>query len=136
MLYVSHPVIIPGGRFKEFYYWDSYWIQKGLLVSEMSQTVQGMIENFFEMVMSIGYVPNGGRIYYERSQPPLLIPMVKNFYDYTKNQTFISKNIEIMKQEFQFFMEHRTVNFTLDGKNYTMARYNVDLKGPRPESFR
>lgn len=27
MYYVTHPVIVPGGRFKEFYYWDSYWIQ-------------------------------------------------------------------------------------------------------------
>lgn len=32
---IRNPVIVPGGRFREFYYWDSYWIIRGLLVSEM-----------------------------------------------------------------------------------------------------
>jgi len=39
MIYVPHPFIIPGGRFREFYYWDSYWIVQGLLISHMNQTV-------------------------------------------------------------------------------------------------
>jgi len=28
-------LVIPGGRFKEGYYWDSYWIVKGLIASNM-----------------------------------------------------------------------------------------------------
>lgn len=48
IIYVPHPVIVPGGRFREFYYWDSYWIVKGLLLSEMYNTVKGKIfYNFF-----------------------------------------------------------------------------------------
>lgn len=35
IIYVENPVIVPGGRFREFYYWDSYWILRGLLLSEM-----------------------------------------------------------------------------------------------------
>lgn len=35
IIYVENPVIVPGGRFREFYYWDSYWIVRGLLLSEM-----------------------------------------------------------------------------------------------------
>lgn len=35
IIYVENPVIVPGGRFLEFYYWDSYWIIRGLLMSEM-----------------------------------------------------------------------------------------------------
>lgn len=35
IIHVDHPVIVPGGRFREFYYWDSYWIVRGLLLSEM-----------------------------------------------------------------------------------------------------
>lgn len=41
IIHVPHPVIVPGGRFREFYYWDSYWIVKGLLLSEMYNTVKG-----------------------------------------------------------------------------------------------
>jgi alpha,alpha-trehalase len=25
---LSHPVVIPGARFREAYYWDSYWVIK------------------------------------------------------------------------------------------------------------
>lgn len=42
IIYLDHPVIVPGGRFREVYYWDSYWIMKGLLLSEM-YTVSGKI---------------------------------------------------------------------------------------------
>lgn len=74
MIYVSNGIIVPGGRFREFYYWDSYWIQIGLLHSEMNTTVRGMIDNFLEMVENdkYGFVPNGGRVYYRRSQPRFL----------------------------------------------------------------
>lgn len=61
---VPNGIIIPGGRFKEFYYWDSYWIIEGLLISEMPRTARGMIENLLSMVETYGFVPNGGRVYY------------------------------------------------------------------------
>lgn len=33
LLYVPRNFIIPGGRFREYYYWDAYWIIKGLIAS-------------------------------------------------------------------------------------------------------
>lgn len=35
IFWIENPFIVPGGRFREFYYWDSYWITLGLLRSEM-----------------------------------------------------------------------------------------------------
>ncbi|KPJ04899.1 Trehalase [Papilio xuthus] len=64
IIYVDNPVIVPGGRFREFYYWDSYWIIQGLLLSEMRSTARGMVSNFLDIVDRIGLIPNGGRIYY------------------------------------------------------------------------
>lgn len=61
---VPNGIIIPGGRFKEFYYWDTYWIIEGLLLSDMKDTARGMIENLLYMVDKYGFVPNGGRVYY------------------------------------------------------------------------
>ena len=54
------------GRFREFYYWDTYWIIKALLHCDMSTTVKGILENFLLMVSTYGLVPNGGRIYYTK----------------------------------------------------------------------
>lgn len=45
IIYVENGVIVPGGRFLEFYYWDSYWIIRGLLISEM-QNVSKFLHNF------------------------------------------------------------------------------------------
>lgn len=74
----------------EFYYWDSYWTIEGLLLSEMSGTVRGMLENFMQMVQQFGMVPNGGRVYYSRrSQPPYLTPMVKLYVDNTDDIDFV-----------------------------------------------
>ncbi|MPC88738.1 Trehalase [Portunus trituberculatus] len=89
-IYVPNPVIVPGGRFREFYYWDSYWTIEGLLLSGMNHTVKGMLENFLMMVKTYGMVPNGGRIYYtRRSQPPYLIPMFKLYMDHHFDQDFL-----------------------------------------------
>ena len=38
---MEKPFIVPGGRFREMYYWDSYWTIQGLLVSQMKETVKG-----------------------------------------------------------------------------------------------
>lgn len=136
IIWVPHPVIVPGGRFREFYYWDSYWIIQGLLLSEMHITARGMLENFLYIVDHYGLIPNGGRIYYlQRSQPPLLIPMIKLYFDDTHDLNFVKKNIHIMEKEFNFWItEHsRTVN--IDGVNYTLAAYGDKSQGPRPESY-
>lgn len=137
IIYVPNPVIVPGGRFREFYYWDSYWILKGLLLCEMIDTVRGMVENFLHIVDTYGHIPNGGRIYYlMRSHPPLLLPMVQLYFDHTKDLEFIKQHITVMEKEFQFWMTNRTVKIEKDGKHYTLGRYKESSYGPRPESYR
>ena len=61
LIYLKNPFVVPGGRFREVYYWDSYWTVKGLLLSEMYQTVEGMIENFQFLIRKYGMIPNGSR---------------------------------------------------------------------------
>lgn len=137
IVYVPHPVIVPGGRFREFYYWDSYWIIRGLILSEMFHTVKGMLINFLSVVETFGFIPNGGRIYYAmRSHPPLLIPMMKTYIDATQDVDFLRSNIHILEKEFQFWINNRTVEVEKDSKMYTLARYNEASQGPRPESYR
>lgn len=78
------------------YYWDSYWIVKGLLLSDMTETARGMIENIIYLVNRLGHMPNGNRNYYsQRSQPPLLIQMAAEYLEFTRNATFIKKNLKV-----------------------------------------
>ena len=92
-----------------------------------------MLENFLLMVDSYGLVPNGGRVYYEqRSQPPLLIPMVDSYINATGDIDFLHKNIHLLEKELQFWLENRTVTV----KGHTLCRFNVEFEGPRPESYK
>ncbi|KAH8370512.1 hypothetical protein KR093_003838, partial [Drosophila rubida] len=129
---VPNPVIVPGGRFIEFYYWDSYWIIRGLLQSEMVDTARGMIENFLSIVQRIGFIPNGGRVYYwGRSQPPLLTAMVKSYVDATKDDLFAINALEILEHEFEYFINNNTVQ----AKGHNLVIYRDTSTGPRPESY-
>ncbi|XP_019696678.1 trehalase isoform X2 [Harpegnathos saltator] len=137
IIYVPNPVIVPGGRFREFYYWDSYWIIKGLLLSEMRTTVKGMLDNFVSIVDKLGFIPNGGRVYYKmRSHPPLLIPMVDEYLKSTDDHAWLRENLWLLEKEFDFWMTNRTVTVERDGVNYTLARYYEESSGPRPESYK
>ena len=74
---LPHAYLVPGGRFREVYYWDSYFTMLGLVESGRTDLVKGMLDNFAHLVTVAGHVPNGNRTYYlSRSQPPFLAAMV------------------------------------------------------------
>lgn len=136
-IYVPNPTIVPGGRFREFYYWDSYWVVKGLLLSEMRTTVRGMLENFLAMVKRYGMVPNGGRVYFSRrSQPPFLIPMTQLYIEDTNDLDFLRMNMALLEKEYNFWRKNRTVQVVKNNRRYTMYRYSAQIGKPRPESYR
>jgi alpha,alpha-trehalase len=67
--------VVAGGRFREPYYWDSFWVIEGLLRTGGSFTriALNIIENFLDLVDQIG-----ASVYYlNRSQPPLSTQMVR-----------------------------------------------------------
>lgn len=133
IIYVPNPFIIAGGRFREFYYWDSFWIIKGLIVCEMYQTARGILENFISVIDRFGFIPNGGRIYYlARSHPPLLSGMIKSYVDATHDYSFAIASIDSLVSEFSYFMTNKTVIV----KGHRLARYIDHSNGPRPESYR
>lgn len=63
---LNRTFVVAGGRFREPYYWDSFWIVEGLLRTQGSFTkiALNIIENFLDLVETIGFVPNGARQYY------------------------------------------------------------------------
>ncbi|XP_037534243.1 trehalase [Nematolebias whitei] len=135
-IYTPYPVVVPGGRFRELYYWDSYWVINGLLLSEMTNTTRGMIQNFLYLVNRYGFIPNGGRIYYERrSQPPFLTLMVESYYEATKDKEFLREALPVLEKEYQFWMQTRSVAVKINGSSHVLNRFYVQAGSPRPESY-
>ena len=74
---LPHPYIVPGGRFREIYYWDSYFTMLGLKESGREDMIKNMLDNFVYLIDEIGHIPNGNRTYFiSRSQPPFFAQMV------------------------------------------------------------
>jgi alpha,alpha-trehalase len=135
-IYLPHGFIMPGGRFKEIYYWDTYWIIRGLLISEMFETVKGILENFFEQLDTFGHIPNGTRKYYSRrSQPPFLTSMMSKYVEVTDDMDFLRKNMPALEKELKFFEENRCTLYKHDEKDFQVFFYGADCSGPRPESY-
>lgn len=78
LLPLPHPYVVPGGRFLELYYWDSYFTMLGLPAGGLCGLVHAMTDNFAYLIDTFGHVPNGTRTYYlSRSQPPMFALMVR-----------------------------------------------------------
>ncbi|OQV14359.1 Trehalase [Hypsibius exemplaris] len=142
IIYLPHPFIIPGGRFREIYYWDSFWTIQGLLVSGMAETARGMIRNFIHLVNTVGHIPNGNRVYYmKRSQPPFLALMVEAFVNHkdttpAAGRELIDEALPALVKEHKFWTDNRVATFTYNSKNYTLNIYKGGISEPRPESYR
>jgi len=78
LLPFSHPYVVPGGRFREVYYWDSYFTMLGLEQGGRHALVRDMLANFATLIEHYGHIPNGNRSYYlSRSQPPFFAAMIE-----------------------------------------------------------
>ncbi len=78
LLPLPKPYIVPGGRFTEVYYWDSYFSMLGLAESGKTDLLKNMADNFAWLIERYGHIPNGNRTYYlSRSQPPVFALMVE-----------------------------------------------------------
>ncbi|KAJ0739600.1 putative alpha,alpha-trehalase [Helianthus annuus] len=138
LLPLKHPVVIPGSRFQEVYYWDSYWIIRGLMVSKMYETAKGMVLNLIEFVDTYGYVLNGARAYYtNRSQPPLLSSMVIEVYKRTNDIDLVKKALPALIKEHKFWNSgiHNVTIEDDQGTTHNLSRYYAMWDQPRPESF-
>ncbi|EFO17808.2 trehalase [Loa loa] len=137
ILPVSNAFIVPGGSFQIYFYWDSYWINKGLLFSNMSTTVRQILENLASVVRFHGFIPNSGSVQLSRrSHPPLFTQMIADYYGATGNKTFLKEMTPWMVQEMLWWAENRALDVNLpSGRKYRMYQYRALSSCPRPENY-
>lgn len=140
----NYPMIVPGGRYRESYYWDSWWIVRGLLVCDMHETALYEINNLLDDIANFGFVPNGGRIYYiDRSQPPVLSEMILNYFEYmyakfgltSSLETFMINAYASLQTEYGWWMNPSNGHTHVMPSGATLNRYHSNYTDPRPESY-
>ena len=103
------------GIYSDFYYWDLYFINKGLLLSKMPEQVENNIKDMVYFVNTLGYVPNSNVSYMRnRTQPPVLTLCVWDLYQYTQDKNIIHKYIDSLIKEHDFFQTRRMTNIGLN----------------------
>ncbi|PAA85041.1 hypothetical protein BOX15_Mlig022144g1 [Macrostomum lignano] len=135
----SNWFIVPGGRFRELFYWDTYWTMQGLAVSGMHSTMKSILNIMLAFVTQLGYIPNCNRVYcLNRSQPPMLCLMFETYLKATNDMAFLRENYHLLEREYDWWMSERTSTVVIDYKySYAMNHYgSTESSRPRPESYR
>src|SRR5579859_794301 len=143
LLTLPYPYVVPGGRFREMYYWDSYFTMLGLMQSGRRDLAEDMVRDFAYLIDTYGHVPNGARTYYlSRSQPPFFFEMVGLLSADDPAASF-GRYLPQLRREYAFWMRgaselHRgSAQFRVvmldDGS--TLNRFWDDEDTPRDESY-
>ena len=138
---LPHAYIVPGGRFREVYYWDSYFTMLGLMESGEFELVENILDNFANLIETVGHIPNGNRSYYiTRSQPPFFAQMVA-LYAAEKGDRVYETYKGALRKEYEFWMkgsleDEVAVNHTVKLAVGVLNRYYDQGNSPRQESYR
>ncbi len=136
--------VVPGGRFKEIYYWDSYFTLEGLLIDGQEELAKNMVANFSHLIDSLGFIPNGTRNYYlSRSQPPFFSLMVDAVS--RADSTALDKYFPSLLKEYDFWIRGKDSVPSDRNSNRHWVRLKDTIllnrywdKGlsPRPEAYK
>jgi alpha,alpha-trehalase len=141
---LPNPYVVPGGRFREVYYWDSYFTMQGLVQAGRTDLVKSMLDNFAHLIRTVGHIPNGNRSYYlTRSQPPYFAAMVAVYARATDNAHALPY-LDAVEKEYAFWMDgadtlavgHAFRRVVRLSDSVVLNRYWDDSSEPRPESYR
>jgi alpha,alpha-trehalase len=144
LLPLPYPYVVPGGRFREIYYWDSYFTMLGPEEDGRHDLAVGMLKDFAYEIDRYGHIPNGNRSYYlSRSQPPFFALMVDLIAQRDGDGTYVTYLPEL-QAEYGYWMEdqnevlpghaRRHVVRLLDGT--ILNRYWDERAAPRDESYK
>ncbi len=143
LISLPYSYIVPGGRFGEIYYWDSYFTMLGLRASGKTDMIENMVNNFSFLIETQGYIPNGNRTYFlGRSQPPFFSLMIKLLGD---DKTGLPHYLPQLRKEYNYWMKGSENLNEKDVALYhtvrmpggeIMNRYWDENDTPRPESYR
>ncbi len=145
LIALPYKYIVPGGRFEEQFYWDSYFIMLGLAADNRWELIEGMLGNFVYMINKFGFIPTANRTYLlSRSQPPFFSHMVKLVAE-EKGSHVLLENLPSMLKEYNFWIKGRSKLAKQEHKAYArlvemndgehLNRYYDNKTTPRPESL-
>ena len=115
---LPYPYIMPCAYtgFRAMFYWDTYFIHKGLLVRRDLTQIRNDIDNMRYLIRQYGFVPNANQtIALFNSQPPFLSMMIRDYYERTKDRIWLKDAYEDLVLEYDFWRNNRRTPIGLTG---------------------
>lgn len=105
---IKHAYVSPcaANVYTEMYYWDTYFINLGLMLDGYTDQARNNIDNISQFINALGFMPNANTIT-DRSQPPFFTRMVYDYYKTTGDKSIIGDYIETILKEYKFWEEKR-----------------------------
>ena len=113
---LPRPYTVPSisGAFQEMYYWDTYFINRGLMLIGLTEQAINNTENMFSLIERYGFMLNGNRTgYLYNSQPPFLSEMVKDIYKETGDKKWLKRAVGYLIKEYEFWDTKRNTKINL-----------------------
>ncbi|TDW99758.1 trehalase family glycosidase [Dinghuibacter silviterrae] len=134
---LPEPFVVPGGRFGEIFYWDSFFTMLGLKVAGKTELLAGMLRNFAYLIDVYGFIPNANRTYFlSRSQPPFFSLMLELC------PGSLAVYASQLEKEYAFWMEGEATGegtirhvVRMPGGEH-LNRYWDERDTPRPEGYK
>ncbi|MBE6787485.1 MAG: hypothetical protein E7537_03965 [Ruminococcaceae bacterium] len=106
---VPYPYVVPAvGAFEELYYWDTYFANKGLELSDKWDMVKNNTDNILFMIERFGCMKNSNREFHAGvAQPPFSSIMVRDVFEHYGDKTWIFGAYNTLKKEYNFWMSKR-----------------------------
>lgn len=147
LLTLPYEYVVPGGRFGEQFYWDTYFIMLGLAADGKWAKIEAMMKNYRYMILKYGFIPTANRTYFlSRSQPPFFAAMVRLLAAHYGKRRVYLEYLPYLLAEYRWWMkgrsklakqEHRAYARVVEMPDHTLLnRYYDNKTTPRPESLR
>jgi alpha,alpha-trehalase len=123
---IPHKYMVPNDRkFKYLFYWDTFFMFRGLLGSEKRvEILKSTVENFKYLFTHYGVIPNfNSYASIGRSQPPFLSTMIFDVYELTGDKKWLKESMDIAKLEYTtvWFDKDKAYNHKVPG--YILSKY-------------
>ena len=132
------PYTVPSinDRFNELYYWDTYFTNLGLILSDKLDYAINNTENIAYLIEKYGFMPNGNRTgYLNRTQPPFFSLMVRDIYNLTGDKKWLAKMYKAAEKEYNFWQTKRTTPTGLNRYYHNLNRSDEETVRECAENY-
>lgn len=105
---VPRPYFVPsaangsGFAFEELYYWDTYFMARGMIGTPREKLIKGLADDLISLMERYHMIPNAGRTYFtSRSQPPFLTSLILEVHALEGDKRWLDHAMDVAKDEYR-----------------------------------